>query len=180
MEWLPIPDLQRERKICANFNSDLASYTVLDEESGTLKPICCAVCDAIPLEPYWYDEIHVDLFKKMCKASHLKKEGILGSAEYPRALLDQYTAVLEERLADRRALAAPDGDENLLAALYDGLEVVMHAIRQLAAAAAAGDLAAIEQLSSSEDRGHAGLQVVGAAFSGLSSRAGEYGLTMCG
>jgi hypothetical protein len=94
--------------------------------------------------------------------------------------VDQYTAVLEEQIADLRDLAAPDGDENLLAALYDDLEAVLRAIRQLAADAAAGDLAAIEQLSSSEDQGHAGLRVVGAAFSDLASRAGEYGLTACG
>jgi hypothetical protein len=94
--------------------------------------------------------------------------------------VEQYTAVLEEQLGDLRALAAPEGDEDLLAAIYDDLEAVMHAIPQLADAAAAGDPAAIEQLSSSEDQGHAGLRVVGAAFSDLSVRAGEYGLTVCG
>jgi hypothetical protein len=94
--------------------------------------------------------------------------------------VDQYTAVLEEQLADLRALAAPEGDENLLAAIYDDLEAVLRAIRQLAAAAAAGDVAAIEQLTSNEDQGHAGLRVVGTAFSDLGIRAGEYGLTVCG
>ena len=90
------------------------------------------------------------------------------------------TPVLEEELADLRALAAPEGDEDLLAAIYDDLEAVLRAIRQLAAAAAAGDLAAIEQLTSNEDQGHAGLRVVATAFSDLDIRAGEYGLTVCG
>jgi len=94
--------------------------------------------------------------------------------------IDQFTAVLEKQLADLRALAAPEGDENLLAALYDDLEAVLRAIPQLAAAAAAGDPTAIEQLTSNEDQGHAGLRVVATAFSDLDIRAGEYGLTVCG
>ncbi len=94
--------------------------------------------------------------------------------------IDQFTAVLEEQLADLRALAAPEGDENLLAAIYDDLEAVARAIPQLAAAAAAGDLAAIEQLTSQEDQGHAGLRVVATAFSDLDTQAIEYGLTVCG
>jgi len=94
--------------------------------------------------------------------------------------VDQYTAVLEEQLADLRALAAPEGDENLLAAIYDDLEAVTRAIPQLADAAAAGDLAAIEQLTSDEDQGHAGLRVVATAFSDLDMQAIEYGLTVCG
>ena len=94
--------------------------------------------------------------------------------------VDQFTAVLEEQLADLRALAAPEGDEDLLAAIYDDLEAVLRAIPQLAAAAAAGDPAAIEQLTSNEDQGHAGLRAVGTAFSDLDIRAGEYGLTVCG
>ena len=94
--------------------------------------------------------------------------------------VDQFTAVLEEQLADLRDLAAPEGDEDLLAALYDDLEAVLSAIPQLAAAAAAGDLAAIAQLTSNEDRGHAGLRVVASAFSDLDNQASEYGLTVCG
>jgi len=94
--------------------------------------------------------------------------------------IDQFTAVLEEQLTDLRALAAPEGDENLLASIYDDLEAVARAIPQLAAAAAAGDLAAIEQLTSQEDQGHAGLRVVATAFSDLDIRAREYGLTVCG
>jgi hypothetical protein len=50
-----------------------------------------------------------------------------------------------------------------LAALYDDLEAVLRAIPQLAAAAA-GDPTAIEQLTSNEDQGHAGLRVVATAF----------------
>ena len=94
--------------------------------------------------------------------------------------IDQITAVLEEQLADLRALAAPVGDEDLLAAIYDDLEAVVRAIPQLGAAAAAGDLDAIEQLTSQEDQGHAGLRVVATAFSDLDIRAREYGLTVCG
>jgi len=94
--------------------------------------------------------------------------------------IDQFTAVLEEQLADLRALAAPEGDENLLAAIYDDLEAVLRAIPRLADAAATGDLAAIEQLTSNEDQGHAGLRVVATAFNDLDIRASEYGLTVCG
>lgn len=97
-------------------------------------------------------------------------------AEY----VGQFTAVLEEELAELRALAVPEGDEDLLASIYDDLEAVLRAIPQLAAAAAAGDLSAIEQLTSNEDKGHAGLRVVASAFSDLDSRAIDYGLTVCG
>ena len=93
--------------------------------------------------------------------------------------IGQVTAVLEEQLADLRALAAPEGDEDRLAAIYDDLEAVTRAIPQLAAAAAAGDLDAVEQLTSQEDQGHAGLRLLAAAFSDLDSRANEYGLTVC-
>ena len=93
--------------------------------------------------------------------------------------VERFTAVLENQLADLRALAAPEGDEDLLAGIYDDLDVVARAIPELAAAAAAGDLDAIEQLTSQEDRGHAGLRLVAAAFSDLNTRANEYGLTVC-
>lgn len=94
--------------------------------------------------------------------------------------VDQFTTVLEEQVSDVRALPAPEGDEDVLAAMYDDLEAVARAIRQLAAAAAAGDVEAIEQLTSQEDQGHAGLRVVATAFSDLDIRAREYGLTVCG
>ena len=94
--------------------------------------------------------------------------------------VDEFTAVIENQLADLRVLAAPEGDEDQLAAIYDDLEAVLRAIPQLAAAAAAGDLTAIEQLTSNEDQGHAGLRAVGTAFSDLDNRAAEYGLTVCG
>jgi hypothetical protein len=94
--------------------------------------------------------------------------------------VDQFTAVLEEQVSDVRALPVPEGDEDLLATIYDDLEGVARAIRELAAAAAAGDLGAIEQLTSQEDQGHAGLRVVATAFSDLDIRANEYGFTVCG
>ena len=65
---------------------------MLDKDSGTLMPICCSVCDAIPLEPNWHEEIGIDLFSRMCKSSKMEKNDIPESAGYPRALLDQYTA----------------------------------------------------------------------------------------
>ncbi len=94
--------------------------------------------------------------------------------------LDQFTAAIEEQLADLRALAAPEGDENLLASFYDEVEAVLGAINQLADAAAAGDPAAIEQLTAGEDPGHGGLPVVAAAFDDVDMLAIEYGLTVCG
>ncbi len=95
-------------------------------------------------------------------------------------LLDQFTAAIEEQLADLRALAAPEGDEILLASFYDEVEAVLGAIKQLADAAAAGDPSAIEQLTAGEDPGHGGLPVVSAAFDDVDTRAIEYGLTVCG
>ena len=94
--------------------------------------------------------------------------------------LDQYTAAIEDQLADLRALAAPEGDEILLASFYDEVEAVLGAIDQLADAAAAGDPTAIEQLTAREDPGHSGLPVVSAAFEDVDMRAMEYGLTVCG
>jgi len=94
--------------------------------------------------------------------------------------LDQYTAAIEEQLADLRALAAPVGDEILLASFYDKVEAVLGAINQLADAAAAGDPSAIEQLTAREDPGHGGLPVVSAAFDDVDRQAIEYGLTVCG
>lgn len=95
-------------------------------------------------------------------------------------LLDEFTAAIEEQLVDLRALAAPEGDEILLASFYDEVEVVLGAISQLADAAAAGDPSAIEQLTAREDPGHSGLPVVSAAFNDVDKRAIEYGLTVCG
>ncbi|MGI9586478.1 MAG: hypothetical protein ACR2N7_12900 [Acidimicrobiia bacterium] len=94
--------------------------------------------------------------------------------------LDQYTAAIEQQLVDVRALAAPEGDEDLLASLYDDVEEVLGAINQVADAAAAGDPSAIEQLTASEDPGHGGLAVVSAAFDDVDMRAIDYGLTVCG
>ena len=44
---------------------------------------------------------------------------------------DQFTAVIEGQLADLRDLAAPEGDENLLAALYDDVEAALGAIQPI-------------------------------------------------
>jgi len=115
-------------------------------------------------------------------------DGLLPDASTPEEFadplaadfVDQFTAVLEEQLANLRALAAPEGDETILAALYDDLEAVTRALPQLAAAAATGDPAAIEQLTSSGGQVHAGLQAVNVAFADLDNQAREYGLTVCG
>ena len=93
--------------------------------------------------------------------------------------IDQVTAVSEGQLADLRDLAAPEGDEELLAALYDDIEAVMGALNELADAAAAGDPEAIEQLASREDPGHGGLRIASTAFDEVDKQAIEYGLTVC-
>lgn len=93
--------------------------------------------------------------------------------------IGQVTAVMEGQLADLRDLAPPEGDEELLAALYDDLEALLGALNQLADAAAAGDPAAIEQVASREDPGHGGLRMASTAFDELDKRAIEYGLTVC-
>ena len=93
--------------------------------------------------------------------------------------IDEVTAVTEGQLADLRDLAAPEGDEAMLAALYDDLEAVMGALNQLADDAAAGDPAAIERLASREDPGHGGLRVAATAFDEVDKQAVEYGLTVC-
>jgi hypothetical protein len=56
---------------------------------------------------------------------------------------------------------------------------VLGAINQLADAAAAGDPAAIERLTS-EDPSHGRLGVAAMAFDEVNRRAIEYGLTVCG
>ena len=94
--------------------------------------------------------------------------------------LDQYIAAIEEQLVDLRALAAPEGDEILLASFYDEVEAVLGAIEQLADDAAAGEPSAIEQLTAREDPGHSGLPAVSAAFDDVDKRGIEYGLTVCG
>ncbi|MBT8193529.1 MAG: hypothetical protein HKO63_06145 [Acidimicrobiia bacterium] len=93
--------------------------------------------------------------------------------------IDQVTAVSEGQLGDLRDLAAPEGDEELLAALYDDIEAVMGALNELADAAAAGDPEAIEQLASREDPGHGGLRIASTAFDEVDKQAIEYGLTVC-
>lgn len=94
--------------------------------------------------------------------------------------LDQYIAAIEEQLVALRDLAAPAGDEILLASFYDEVEAVLGAIEQLSTAAAAGDLSAIEQLTARQDPGHGGLPAVSAAFDDVDKRAVDYGLTECG
>ena len=42
--------------------------------------------------------------------------------------LDQFTVAIEQQLVDLRALAAPEGDEELLASFYDEVEAVLGAI----------------------------------------------------
>lgn len=93
--------------------------------------------------------------------------------------IDQVTVVSEGQLADLRDLAAPEGDEELLAALYDDIEAVLGALNDLADAAAAGDPAAIGQLASREDPGHGGLRIAATAFDEVDKQAIEYGLTVC-
>jgi hypothetical protein len=100
-------------------------------------------------------------------------------AEVFGKFIGQVTAVFEGQLADMRDLAAPEGDEELLAALYDDLEAVLGALNQLADAAATGDPATIEQLASREDPGHGGLRMASTAFDEVDMRAIEYGLIVC-
>jgi hypothetical protein len=100
-------------------------------------------------------------------------------AEVFAKFIGQVTAVIEGQLADLRDLAAPEGDEDLLAAIYDDVEAVLGALNQLADAAAAGDPATIEQLASREDPGHGGLRMASTAFDEVDKRLIEYGLTVC-
>ena len=100
-------------------------------------------------------------------------------AEVFGRFIGQVTAVSEGQLADLRDLAAPEGDEELLAALYDDVDAVLGALNQLADAAAAGDPATIEQLASREDPGHGGLRMASTAFDEVDMRAIEYGLIAC-
>lgn len=96
---------------------------------------------------------------------------------------DQFTAVVEGQLVDLRDLAAPEGDESLLAALYDDVEAALGAINQLADDAAAGDPAAIDRLAAretDEDLSHGFLRVAATAFDEVDKRSIEYGLTACG
>ena len=94
--------------------------------------------------------------------------------------VDEYTAVTEGQLADLRDLAAPEGDEDLLAALYDDVEARLHAVNALVAEALAGDPAAIERLTSPEELTHGRLRAASTAFDDVDERATEYGLTVCG
>ena len=94
--------------------------------------------------------------------------------------VDQYTAVIEAQLADLRDLAAPEGDEDLLAALYDDVEAMLRAVNGLVAEAEAGDPAAIERLTSPEELTHGRPRAASTAFDEVDARATEYGLTACG
>ncbi len=93
--------------------------------------------------------------------------------------VDQYTDVFESQLADLRDLAAPEGDEDLLAALYDDVEARLRAVNALVAEAEAGDPVAIERLTSPEELTHGRLRAASTAFDEVDERATEYGLTGC-
>ena len=90
-------------------------------------------------------------------------------AEVAHDITDQMTPIIEGQLADLRDLAAPEGDEDLLAALFDDVEAVLDELNQVADDAVAGDPAAIELIASDED-----------PFDEVNTRAIEYGLTVCG
>lgn len=94
--------------------------------------------------------------------------------------VDQYTEIVERQLDDLRDLAAPVGDEELLAALYDDVEARLRAVNALVSEAMAGDLDAIGQLTSPGDLTHGGLRPASTAFDDVDGRAIEYGLTVCG
>jgi len=93
--------------------------------------------------------------------------------------VDQYTDVFERQIADLRDLAAPEGDEDLLAALYDDVEARLRAVNGLVAEAEAGDPVAIERLTSPEELTHGRLRAASTAFDDVDERATEYGLTVC-
>ncbi len=75
------------------------------------------------------------------------------------------TPIIEAQLDDLRALRAPEGDEDTLAALFDDVEAAQEEFIQLAEDAAAGDQAAFRE----ED-----------PFADVDQRAIQYGLTVCG
>jgi len=93
--------------------------------------------------------------------------------------VEEYTAVFEKQIADLRDLAAPDGDEVLLAALYDDVEARLHAVNALVAEAETGDPIAIERLTSPQELTHGALPAASTAFDEIDVRATEYGLTGC-
>ena len=81
------------------------------------------------------------------------------------------TPGLNEQTAERRALAAPQGDADVLVALYDDVDRAFEEYNTTLDNAVAGDLNAIESISSGSAEG---------VFNDVNERARDYGLTVCG
>lgn len=90
-------------------------------------------------------------------------------AEAFGGLVDELTPIFEAMLADLRALPAPEGDQETLAALLGDFEEVLDEINRSVDAAVAGDPDAIEVMFSDDD-----------PFAEVNQRAIAYGLTVCG
>ena len=82
--------------------------------------------------------------------------------------MQQVVPIVEQQLADIRALAPPAGDEQLIDELLDDQEAAIAEFATLMAAAADGDEAAMAALDGDDP------------FDDIDRRARNYGLTACG
>ena len=120
-----------------------------------------AICDIVNAES---DRVSDEIFGELGEEPTVEEAG--GALQLS---LNLSTPVFEAGLADLRALAAPDGDSQLLTSLFDDLEAAREAVRGLAAEYAAGN-AAIEELLNGPDQ----------PFVSVNQGFLEYGLTECG
>ncbi len=86
------------------------------------------------------------------------------------ALFDDLTPLNQDQLSDLRALGLPDGDGELITAIYDDFDDTLAAVNQTIDDAVAGDSEAIETLTVGDDD----------PFADVNQRARDYGLVVCG
>lgn len=120
-----------------------------------------AICETVNAES---DRVSEEIFGELGEEPTVEEAG--GALQLSLTLS---TPVFEAGLADLRALAAPDGDAQLLTSLFDELEAAREAVRGLAAEYAAGNADVVELLNGPDQ-----------PFVSVNQGFLGYGLTECG
>ena len=121
---LEVPTEGQRRDLVRKFVHDLESYSIHDEESGTLRPVLCAICDSMAQCPQWGSLVYVHELRKLLVKCQM--EASVVSDLYPEALLRQYRVRhkdLEEFVLSPETYVSADDKVLVCKSCYGELQV---------------------------------------------------------
>jgi hypothetical protein len=154
--------------VAAGCGDDSVEAVSKDDYIAQANAICATTNDVVDAE---FEEFWATAFADLPDGSETAEEPQTVFEAMDAIFDDAITPSVEEQIAELRALGAPEGDAETLAALYDDLQIALEDYNSSLDDAVAGDADAMESVGSGSAEG---------VFDDVDRRARDYGLTVCG